>query len=347
MSIKIINPGLLSTIQDIGRIGYQEAGFSTSGALDQRALQIANILVNNSKDEAVIEMTLMGATMEFETSNVIAVTGGDLNPMLNRISFPMYTAKAVKQGDRLAFGFAKNGCRAYVAFAGGLKIEEVLGRKSTNLKCGIGGFSGRALKIDDSICFCAPLDILPGITKRTISFNQRNQVNDRKDRKDRKEREDRKDTKEREDRKEREEKKENEVVIRVILGPQTDYFTKKGMDTFLSEVYKITNESDRMGCKLDGPAIESKLGVDIISDGIPFGGIQIPSNGKPIVMLADRQTTGGYAKIATIISVDIPLFVQRKPGDCIRFEAVTIEKAQKSYRKAAKEIERIRRKFCN
>ncbi len=314
MSVKIVSSGLLSTIQDLGRIGYQETGFSPSGALDQKALQIANILVNNPKGEAEIEMTLMGATMEFQASNVISVTGGDMNPMLNDKPLPMYAAVAVKQGDILAFGYAKNGCRTYIAFAGGLRIEEVLGSKSTNLKCKIGGFKGKALKAGDDISFINPKETLPNMKNRTLPYS----INDN-----------------------------NVVTIRVVLGPQTEYFTKRGLESLCSVTYKVTNESDRMGCKLAGPEIEYRSGVDIISDGIPFGGIQIPPNGLPMVLLADRQTTGGYAKIATIISVDIPAFVQRKPGDSIRFEPIAIRKAQKLYKNEKREIDRFKRKLMH
>lgn len=336
MSIKILNSGLLSTIQDMGRIGYQESGFSTSGALDKKALQIANILVDNPIQEAGIEMTLMGATMEFQADNVIAITGGDFLPMVNQVSIPMYTAISLKKGDILSFGFAKSGCRAYIAFAGGLDIPRILGSKSTNLKCSVGGFYGRGLKAEDEILFLAPLSALQGLSGRTLSsqigkesknkFLQEllgresfllSDINDNQE----------------------------EKILRVVLGPQENYFTEKGLNTFFGETYILSNESDRMGCKLEGPEIEYKSTVDIISDGIPFGGIQISSNGKPIIMLADRQTTGGYAKIGTIISTDIPLLAQRKPGDKIRFELITLEKAHNLYKKEGKEIEKLRKRL--
>jgi antagonist of KipI len=310
MGIKISNPGLLTSIQDTGRVGYQESGISPSGALDQMALKTANLLVNNPVGEAALEMTLMGAVIEFTASNVIAVTGGDFNPVLNQSSLPMYTAVAVNAGDTLTFGVAKTGCRAYLAFSGGLSVPAVMGSKSTNLKCGFGGYQGRALKKGDEIPFAAPVNNLPGLSQRTVPVRECG---------------------------------EKSVTLRVVTGLQADYFTQKGMETFFGETYSVTNRSDRMGCTLDGPVIEHQSKADIISDGIPLGGIQIPSSGKPIIMLSDRQTTGGYAKIGTVLSIDLPLLVQRKMGDQINFEEISVEQAQKLVRNEMKFLEKMKR----
>ena len=312
MGIKILNPGLLTSIQDLGRVGYQKFGISPSGALDQTALKIANFLVNNPAGEAALEMTLMGAVIEFTASNVIAVTGGIFSPTLNDSPIPLYTAIAVKSGDTLSFGVAKTGCRSYIAFSGGLDVPVVMGSKSTNLKCKLGGYQGRQLKMGDEIPFAAPVETLSGLSQRMVPYYKR---------------------------------EENVNTLRVVLGLQTEYFTAKGMETFFGEEYTVTNRSDRMGCNLDGPVIEYQSKADIISDGIPFGGIQIPNGGKPIIMLSDRQTTGGYAKIATVISADIPLFVQRKMGDKIRFKEVSIEQAQEIYAEEAKNLEELQKKL--
>lgn len=308
MSITIINPGLLTSVQDFGQIGYQETGFSQTGVMDQKAMKLANILVSNNIEEAVLEMTYFGTTIIFHEANVISITGGDFKPKLNGQMVPMYAAMEVKAGDKLECGFAINGCRGYISFAGGLNIEKVLECKSTNLKCGIGGFQGRKLLANDTITFTAPKQSLPNIHNRIIAKKQQ---------------------------------MEKEYLVRVILGPQEEYFTEAGLHTFLTEPYEVTSESDRMGCKLSGRSVSYKDKVDIVSDGIPFGGIQIPPNGKPIIMLADRQTTGGYAKIATIIFVDLPIIAQRKPGEIIRFKAVTLKEAQKLYKRELKEIKRL------
>jgi biotin-dependent carboxylase-like uncharacterized protein len=309
----------------MGRVGYQESGFSTAGALDKRALEIGNILVDNPTQEAGIEMTLMGATMEFQVDNVIAITGANFLPMVNQVPISMYTAIAIKRGDILAFGFAKSGCRSYLTFAGGLNVPNVLGSKSTNLKCSVGGFYGRALQAGDEILFSAPISILHGMTSRNFDCQKKREVALLAN----------------------QDNKQEEHILRVILGPQENYFTDNGIQTFFNETYVVSNESDRMGCKLEGPQIEYNTTVDIISDGIPLGGIQISSNGKPIIMLADRQTTGGYAKIATIISIDIPLIAQRKSGDKIRFELITIKKAHRLYKKERKEIEKLKKRISN
>lgn len=310
MGIRIISPGLLTTVQDLGRTGYQRMGISPSGATDRKALKIANILVGNHPGEAGLEMTVMGASMEFTEANVIAVTGGNFSPVLNGSPLPMYRAVAVKAGDVLALGMAESGCRAYAAFAGGLDVPVVMGSKSTNLKCKIGGLEGRKLRADDEITFAAPCDVLTNMEKRRAEFH---------------------------------EPSETEVTVRVVLGPQDDYFTDAGIRTFLSEPWKVTNRSDRMGCTLEGTPVEYRSKVDIISDGIPFGAVQIPSGGKPIVMLSDRQTTGGYAKIATVISADLPVFVQRKPGDTVHFKKISMREAQRVSEQEEKALRELRR----
>ncbi|XOQ43841.1 MAG: AHS2 domain-containing protein [Clostridium sp.] len=309
MGIEILKPGLLTTVQDFGRIGYQKLGISPSGALDRKAMTLANLLVANPADEAVLEMTLFGPELRFTADNFIAVTGGDLSPTLNGEPMPRYAAVGVKSGDVLSFGQAKEGCRAYLAFAGGLDLPVVMGSKSTNLKCGFGGYQGRKLQAGDKIAFAAPKEELPFFPLRTLdtpSFG-------------------------------------GKVTLRVVLGPQEDAFTESGIRTFFSETYKVTTRFDRMGCALDGPTVECKEKADIISDGIPAGAVQIPSSGKPIIMLADRQTTGGYTKIGTVVSVDLPLLAQCKPGDSVQFEQISISEAQKLLRREAKKLRKLNR----
>lgn len=310
MGIKIISPGLLTTVQDAGRFGYQKTGISPSGAMDLTALRTANILVCNPMDEACLEMTMLGATLEFTEKNMIAVTGGDFQPTLNGQPLPMYTAVCVGAGSTLAFGAAKSGCRAYLAFAGGLDLPLVMGSKSTNLKCGFGGFQGRRLTAGDEIAFSAPVPELRFPLLRELKAPDYDS---------------------------------DVITLRVIPGPQDDAFTEQGLSTFFGEIYEVTNRSDRMGCTLEGPAVEYKTKADIISDGIPLGAVQIPAGGKPIIMLADRQTTGGYIKIGTVISTDLPQFVQRKVGQKVRFERIAVEEAQTIYRKEQKRLKKLDR----
>ena len=295
MSITVLNPGLLTTVQDQGRIGYQQFGVSVSGVMDPRSASLANILVGNDEKEAVLECTMMGPHLQFNQANCIAITGGDLMPTLDGKPIPNYTAVKVEAGQVLKFTMPKTGCRAFIAFAGGLDIPEVMGSRSTYMKAKIGGVEGRKLAKDDVIGFRAPKAELKNMNFRSMA----SEFVPRK-----------------------------EYTVRVVLGPQDDYFTDAGIQTFLSEVYSVTAEFDRMGCRLEGAVIQHKEGGDIISDGIAFGAIQVPSSGQPIIMLGDRQTTGGYTKIANVISADFRILAQLKQGDKVRFEMVSVKAAQ-------------------
>ena len=286
MSITILNPGMLTSVQDLGRIGYQQFGVSVSGVMDPRSASIANILVGNDESEAVLECTMMGPHIRFDAPNIIAITGGDLGATLDGQRIDTYRAIPVNAGQTLRFTMLRTGCRAFVAFAGGLDIPVVMGSRSTNMKAKIGGYQGRKLQKDDVIGFRAPKTDLKNLGLRHTSpeFMPR-----------------------------------AEYKLRIVLGPQDDAFTERGITTFLSSV-----------CRLDGELIEHVKSGDIISDGIAFGAVQVPSAGKPIIMLADRQTTGGYAKIANVISADFRILAQLKAGDKVHFEKVSIAAAQEA-----------------
>ena len=275
MGIRILKAGLLTTVQDLGRTGYQSQGFGVSGVMDARSFKIANLLLDNAENEAAIEFTLIAPAIEFTSETIIAITGGDFQPKVNGKPIKMYTAVYMNKGDILDFGGCRTGCRGYIAFSSCLNIPVVMGSRSTNIKCAIGGVKGRKLEEDDLIIFRQKRRYLPYFLSRTLNINEF-------------------DT--------------NQAELRVIMGPQDKHFTKEGIDTFLSGEYLVTSEFDRMGARLDGPFIASKEKTDIISDGTVFGSIQVP-NGKPIILLADRQTTGGYAKIATVTSIDMPKLV--------------------------------------
>lgn len=305
MSIKVITPGMLSTIQDGGRKGFAAMGFNASGVMDVRSYHIANALVGNFTDEAVIEMTYLGGSFKFLESNYIAITGADMSPKLDGVPVEMYTTVFVKQDETLTFSAAKSGMRAYIAVRGGIDVPVIMGSRSTNLKCKLGGLDGRPLKTGD-IVPCR--DVYDEFHKHLIHSAPKEDFGS------------------------------DEITVRVLLGPQDDYFTDHGIKTFLNSTYTVTNESDRMGCKLSGEKIEYKNTVDIISDGIVFGSIQIPRTGNPIIMLADRQTTGGYAKIATVISVDLPLLAQARPGTKVRFELIDRQKAERLLKQEQKEF---------
>lgn len=297
MSIRVISGGLLTTVQDAGRVGYQEFGVPVSGAMDHRAMAVANLLVDNDENEAVLEVTFMGPKLVFTKDNCICITGGDLRPTLDGQAAPIYKAFAVKAGQTLAFIGPKTGCRAYIAFAGGLDLEPAMGSRSTYLKAKIGGYKGRKLDKDDEIAFRNPVCELPRLASRFITPPEYPVTH----------------------------------MLRVVMGPQDDMFTEEGVKTFLSAEYTVTPQADRMGCRLDGEIVKHVKDGNIISDGISFGAVQVPSEGKPIIMLADRQTVGGYTKIATVISADLPAIAQAKPGEKVKFSKVSVKAAQQAY----------------
>lgn len=294
MSIRILFPGPLSTVQDAGRFGYLKSGIGTSGVMDREAYETANRLLQNTAGEAVIEATLLGPALFSDSDCVCCITGADMAPRLDGQSVPMYRPFLIRAGQTLSLSAAVNGCRSYLAFAGGIDVPLVLGSRSTNLKCRLGGYQGRALQKDDVLSLGpATADVSALLQNKAPKpfFS-------------------------------------SSVTVRVIEGPQAEYFTKRGKQTFYGCPYVVSPESDRMGYRLEGPAVESENGVDIVSDGIALGAVQIPPSGKPIILLSDRQTTGGYAKIATVISKDIPRLAQLKPGDQVLFEKTDLSKIQ-------------------
>lgn len=294
--IKVINPGLLTTVQDSGRKGYQKQGIPVSGVMDTDAYEAANALVRNSENAAVLEMTVWGGSFSFTGDAICALTGADMQPVLDGKAVPMYQAFQVHDGSRLDLHPVSNGCRTYLAVSGGIDVPVVMGSRSTYRKCLIGGFEGRELRAGDILSVgeteadnCTVSDpkySIPTDAKTASGVLRRY---------------------------------EKEITVRVVMGPQDDYFTEKGIKTFFSGSYTVSDQSDRMGCRLEGPVIESVNGTDIISDGTVFGSIQVTGAGLPIVLMADRQTTGGYAKIATVCTEDLPLLAQAMPGTIVHF----------------------------
>lgn len=309
--IKIINPGFLTTIQDNGRIGYQQFGVPISGAMDLYSLQLANILVDNEKNEACLEMTMIGSQIEFYNDTAIAITGANMNPEINFIKINMYETIYVKKGDVLRMSGAKDGARAYLSISGGFDIPKVLGSKSTYLRGKIGGYKGRKIERDDEIKI---KEINQLIQKRSIPKYLIPEY-------------------------------KHSQNIGVIFGPEDESFTKEGIKTFLNSEYIISNKFDRMGYKLEGPSINHKEKPDIISMGITLGTIQVPGNGKPMIMLSDKQTTGGYTRIANVITTDIPKLGQLKAGDKIRFYEVDLTDAQGLLKEKEDEIDNLIKLF--
>ena len=285
MGIRVLKGGMMTTVQDLGRTGYQSQGFSVSGVMDVRSFKIANLLLDNPENEAVLEFTLIGPTLEFTSETIISITGGDFRPQINGKPAKMYTAIYMHRGDILTFGGARTGTRGYIAFSSYLDVPVVMGSRSTNIKCQIGGYKGRKLEDEDYIAFRAKRRYLPYYLSRSLDLDEFDQ---------------------------------EKITLRVVMGPQEKMFTKEGRETFLNSEYTVTSEFDRMGCRLEGPFIAYKTTSDIISDGIAFGSVQVPS------------------------SVDIPKLVQRKTEQKVRFQAVSVEEAQKLLADEMKELNDFR-----
>ncbi len=311
-AIEVISPGLLTTVQDLGRRGYQRYGIPVCGALDPVSLRIANILVGNPEGEAGLEVTALGPTVRFTSDSVFAVVGAEFRPEVDGRTVETWESVKVPAGSVLSIGAASDGLRAYVAVAGGIDVPLVMESRSTDFKGGFGGFEGRALRDGDSV----PIGYSPHVENwsqtglpvgisRWPTFGQ-------------------------------------EFEIRVVLGPQNEEFTESGVNVMLTSEYTVSTDSDRMGCRLEGPEIAHRVGPDIVSDGSALGSIQVPGSGQPIVLLADRGTTGGYTKIATVIGPDIGLLTQAMPGAKVRFSAVSVDEAHKVLREQEEMLREIK-----
>jgi antagonist of KipI len=316
-AFEVISPGAFTTVQDLGRYGYQKYGVSICGAMDRFALRVGNLLVGNEEAEAAIEATVIGPKLKVLDRMRVAFTGADLSPEVEGKPAPLWHALDVGEGSVLSFGAARSGCRAYLAVSGGIDFPVVMGSRSVHTRSNLGG-SGRAL---------AKGDVIP--IKETGIRNQESGPGVRESGS--------------------RQLPEGFVPVygrqwnvRVVLGPQDDYFTPKGVETFLDSEYRITPQADRMGYRLRGPKIEHKSGPDILTDATPPGSIQVPGDGMPIVLLADGQTSGGYSKIATVISVDLDLLAQARPGDRVRFQRVTLTEAHRLLKAMEKKMRALK-----
>lgn len=305
--LEVIQPGFYTTVQDQGRFGYLQYGIPPCGVVDSFAAKVSNLLAGNLMDEAVLEATVMGPTLRVLSEGVVAISGADLSPQLNDSAIPLWESIPVKPGDKIGFKGLKKGCRAYIAVGGGVAVPPVMGSRSTYVAGKIGGIKGRLLAAGDKI----PKGEKNGTPGRRLpaEFIPAYSAS---------------------------------PVIRVILGPQADFFDE-GMRTFLESEFKVSAKADRMGYRLDGPTIVHKAGVEksIISEPSVPGGIQVPPDGLPIILLVE-QTVGGYTKIATVISTDLGAVGQAKPGDRIRFQAVNIGEAHRIYSEETGKIEKIK-----
>ena len=294
-TIEILDGGFFTTVQDLGRVQYQRFGVAVSGAMDGFALRAANRLVGNADTAAGLEVTLLGPEVQFAQSGLLAVTGADLNPCVDGCPIQMWHTIAVRAGSMLSFSGQRDGMRAYLAVDGGIDVPVVLGSRSTSTRTGLGGFEGRPLRAGDTL----PVgEQAPGrrAARRAMRPSAIPSYG-------------------------------HDHRVRVVFGPQDDAFSDEGRSTFLTAEYTMTMQSDRIGCRFDGPRIAHRTSADIVSDGTTLGIVQVSGDGMPIVLMADRGTTGGYTKIATVISADVWRLAQAAPGDRVRFGAVDLDEA--------------------
>ena len=302
MSLEVIDVSGLATIQDSGRKGWRRFGVPISGSMDIFAYRAANTLAGNPSNFAVVEIGLGDITFRALQDCVIAVTGAGYNLAIYLWEFPLWSSFFVRGGWTIRFNKMDDGMWAYLAIAGGVQTQPMLGSRSTYLRGAFGGLEGRSLQVGDRIPTGKPLYALDRLAARTLPEEARPKYNDH-------------------------------PVIDVIMGPQTKYFSNESIQTFLSSDYSVSLTSDRMGYRLEGPPLTQRGKTELISEGITFGAIQVPSSGQPIVMMTDCPTTGGYPKIAAVISADLSLLAQCVPNKHrIRFQETTVAKAQKKYR---------------
>ena len=309
-TLKILTAGALTTVQDVGRFGAGRFGVPFSGAVDKFSLRIGNLLVGNPEDEAALEITVIGPRILALADAVIAVTGADMQPAINGEPVQMWRSQILRKGDILSFRGPRNGCRAYLMIGGGISVPVVMGSRSTNLSARFGGLEGRPLRKDDTLFSVSPAGHLSTESKTFDSASIPIYASEQK--------------------------------LRVIPGPQDHHFAIRSRELFLSSPFRVTPESDRVGIRLSGPRIEALQGLDesIISEGVVPGAIQVPGDAQPIILLGET-ITGGYRKIATVISADLPLLGQLRPGDTVRFSSVSVKEAIS----ALKETETMIRRF--
>lgn len=297
--ILIREPGPLTTVQDLGRFGSQSLGVPPSGAADPDALETANLLVGNDPGEACLECTLRGPVLEFTGPAAFSLCGGRAAARLNDAEVPLWETLYAKAGDVLSIGPAETGLRLYIAVAGGLDIPPVLGSRSTYARAGFGGWEGRALRAGDRIPLRADPDarVVPA---RTVPEGERPEY-------------------------------PSEIRVRALPSHELDRFRPESVERFFRDSYAVSPKSDRMGCRLEGAPLVHTRGADVVSSGVLTGTVQVPGDGLPIVLLADRQTTGGYTRIAHVIRADLSKLGQARPGDRVRFVRTTPEEARKAW----------------
>jgi antagonist of KipI len=311
MSLEVVEISGLATIQDSGRVGWKRFGVPASGPMDPFASRAASTLAGNPPDGAVIELGLGDLSLRALQDCVIAVAGDGFRLSIYIWDFPLWSSFFVRAGWNILLNKTEGGMWAYIAIAGGIQTQPTLGSRSTYLRGRFGGFGGRSLQAGDRIATGKPLHPLEELAARSLPVEARPNY-------------------------------QGAPVLDVIMGPQTNFFTAESIETFLSQEYIVTTTSDRMGYRLEGPALTHRAQTELISEGMTFGAIQVPVSGQPIAMMADGPTTGGYPKIATVARANLPLLSQCVPGQSkIRFRKTTVARAQKRYRALMSGLDKI------
>ena len=294
--LKVLAPGLHTTVQDLGRPGYQAIGVPVSGALDSESLRLANALVGNAPGMAALEVLISGPSFEVVAETVrVAIAGAGASLVIDVEKARVEAGQSVTlpRGETVEIVVGRRAACCYLAVEGGIAVPPVLGSASTYTRAALGGLDGRILRHGDVV----PLAVARASERAELRRSLPMQAT-------------------------------TDQAVRVVLGPQQEFFTKQAVATLLDAEFRISQSADRMGMRLDGPLLHHRAGWDIVSDAIVTGAIQVPGSGQPILLLADHQTTGGYPKIATVVSADLPVVGRRRPGDALRFTAVTVEAAE-------------------
>jgi len=311
MSLEIVELSGLATIQDSGRTGWRKFGVPTSGPMDAFAFHAANALVGDLPNHAAIEIGLGDITLRALQDCVISVAGVGYGLSIYIWDFPLWSSYYVRAGWTVRLNKLDSGMWAYLAITGGFQIQPILDSQSTYLRGHFGGLNGRQLQVGDVLRSGSPSRSLNELAARTLTESARPVYS-------------------------------NNPTVDVIMGPQEKYFTEEGIATFMSQEHTISTTSDRMGYRLEGAVLRHRSKAELISEGMTMGAIQVPSNGQPIVMMADSPTTGGYPKIGTVASAELPLLAQCVPGRSkIHFQETTVSKAQKKYRELMNGLDRI------
>ena len=308
LAFEVAAPGMLTTVQDLGRRGYRGQGVPVSGAMDPFALQAGNLLVGNPRGAAALEMALRGPVLRVLADTIVAACGADFGATLSGEPLPPWESVSAHAGQTLAFGSPARGTWAYLCVSGGIDVPEVMGSRSTYVRAGLGGLEGRPLGSGDLLQVGAPG---PGAAPvRSLPLAEIPPIGQHAD-------------------------------VRVVLGPQEEMFSRGAIDAFFSSRYTVTPRSDRMGYRLRGERLRFEGETEILSEGVTEGSIQVPPDGQPIVLMPDCQTTGGYAKIAVAISADLPRLAQLAPGSTVRFLPADLEEAWAASRLLEESLARL------